>query len=204
MDEVILVPMKREIQWRQTLKECDKLMTAYESLKERDTEENRLRFDVSLMVLHDCCTEHLTWAIRDLQYSLPYQPGFEKNYEWQRSSKGKQKAPRIHAKDWFIEDPLFWSLDCFCNDRYREFNCDPVVYLRVFDDQLRLASEKERQRISSSCSRMVGDLAAIDEIRTDIQCTQGINRNSSHELALDPRFNAESKGRTRACERFQR
>ncbi|KAJ4391285.1 hypothetical protein N0V93_004902 [Gnomoniopsis smithogilvyi] len=201
-DEVILLPMKREMQWRQTLKECDRLMTAYGSLKEKDTEENRLRFDFSLIILHDCCSEHLTWAIRDLRASLPYQPGFEKNYEWQRGSSGKQKAPRIHAKDWFIEDPLFWSLDCFCNDQYREFNCDPVVYLRVFDDQLRHGSERERRRISSSFLKAVGDLAAIDEIRTAIQCTRGINRNSLREFTTDPRFKAESKERLEFAKNF--
>ncbi|KAJ4424657.1 hypothetical protein N0V82_000585 [Gnomoniopsis sp. IMI 355080] len=194
-DEVLLVPMRRELLWRQTLKECDRLMSAHDTLKREDTEKSRLRFDASMMVLHDCCTEQLTWAIRDLQYSLPYQPGFEKNYEWQRGSDGKRRTPRIYSKDWFIEDPLFWSLDCFCNDRYREFNCDPIVYLRAFDSELEKATGKERRRVSPSFLTLVSDLAAIDEIRTAIQCTRGINLNSMQEYSTDPRFKAESKQR---------
>lgn len=200
VDEVMLVPTRREMVWRQTLMESDRVMIARDSLKKEDTKENRLRFDLSLMVLWDCCSEQLTLAIQDLQYSLPYQPAFEKNYEWTRGSDGKRKAPRLHAKDWLIEDPLFWSLDCFCNDRYREFNCDPVVYLQVFDNKLRNASEKERRRLSPAFLTLVGDLAAIDEIRTAIQCTRGVNRNAIRDFAMDPRLKAENKERFELAE----
>lgn len=201
-DEVVFSPIRREMLWRQTLKECEKVMAAHTCLQEDSSEKNRLRFDSSLLVLHDCCSEQLVWAIRDLQYSLPYQPGFEKNYEWQRGSNGKRKAPQIHAKDWFLHDPLFWSLDCLCNDPYRELNCDPVVYLRAFDEQLHKASEKERRRVSSSLLTLVGDVAAIDEIRTTIQCTRGIDRNALKEFCADPRFKKEKREREELAQTF--
>lgn len=201
-DEVIFSPIRREMLWRQTLKECDKMIAAHKFLQEDSSEKNRLRFDSSLLVLHDCCTEQLVWAIRDLQYSLPYQPGFEKNYEWQRGSNGKHKAPQIHAKDWFLHDRLFWSLDCLCNDPYRDHNCDPVVYLRAFDEQLHKASEKERRRVSSSLLTLVGDVAAIDEVRTAIQCTRGINRNAWKEFCADPRFKLEKRERQELAQNF--
>lgn len=201
-DEVIFSPIRREMLWRQTLKECEKMIAAYKSFQENRSEKNRLRFDSSLLILHDCCTEQLIWAIRDLQYSLPYQPGFEKNYEWKRGSNGKRKAPQINAKDWFLHDPLFWSLDCLCNDPYRDLNCDPVVYLRAFDEQLHKASEKERRRVSSSLLTLVGDVAAIDEVRTVIQCTRGIDRIALKEFLTDPRFKIEQRERHELAQTF--
>lgn len=203
-DEVILGPIRREIRWRQTLKECDRLTAAHNCLQEDASDESRLRFDYSLMVLHDCCTEQLAWTIQDLQYILPYQPGFEKNYEWQPGLDGKRKTPRIYAGDWFLRDPLFWSLDCFCNDAYRDFNCDPVIYLRVFDEQLHKASEKERRRVSPSLLTLVGDVAAIDEIRTAIQCTRGINRNSLSDFRTDPRFKTDQRQRHELAQTYNK
>lgn len=194
-EEVVFSPIRRQMLWRQTLKECDRLVAAHKCLEKDASDKNRLRFDLSLMILHDCCSEQLVWAIQDLQYSLPYQPGFEKNYEWKRDSSGQHKYPRINAKDWFANDPLFWSLDCCCNDPYRELNCDPVVYLRVFDEILHNASDRERRRVSSSFLTLVGDVAAIDEVRTAIQCTRGINRNALTEFRANPRFESERKER---------
>lgn len=201
-DEVILSPIRREMLWRQTLKECDRMLAAHKCFEEDASDENRLRFDLSLMILQDCCSEQLAWAIQDLNYSLPYQPGFEKNYEWKRGSSGKHKEPQIHAKDWFAHDPLFWSLDCCCNDPYRELNCDPVVYLRVFDEILHNASDRERRRVSSSFITLVGDVAAIDEVRTAIQCTSGINRNALTEFRADPRFRVEKRERHELSQTF--
>lgn len=194
-DEVILLPMRRELFWRQTLTECDSLMEAYEALKKGDSVESRLRYDFSMLRLWDCASEHMAMAIQAVQYSLPYQPGFEKNFDWKQTSQGKRKQPKIHARDFLNDDPLFWSLDCFCNDRFREFNCDPVVYLRAFDQQLHKATDKERRRVSPNLLVQVGDLAAIDEIRTAIKCTPGINRNAVREMASIPRYQAECRAR---------
>lgn len=191
VDEVIFLPIRREKWWRQTLKECESLLESYKMLEKEGSQDNRLRYDMSILILEDCCTEQLNMAIQDVQYSLPYQPGFEDCYDWEQSRDGKRRAPTIHAKDWFSEDPLFWSLDCFCNDRFRDFSSDPVVYLRVFDDQLRKSSEKERKRVSPAMMMQVGDLAAIDEIRTAIKCTQGINRNAVLEFCSTPRHKEE-------------
>lgn len=191
VDDVILLPIRREKWWRQTLKEAESLIESHEMLKKENSEDNRLRYDMSMLLLEDCCSEQLNIAIQDVRYSLPYQPGFEDCYDWGQTRDGKRRRPIIHAKDWFTEDPLFWSLDCFCNDRFRDFPSDPVIYLRVFDDQLRKSSEKQRKRISPAMMAQVGDLAAIDEIRTAIKCTQGINRNAVHEFCSAPKHKDE-------------
>lgn len=204
VDEVILLPIRRERWWRQTLRECESLIRSHNMLEREDSQDNRLRYDMSMLLLEDCCTEQLNIAIQDVQYSLPYQPGFQDCYDWEQSRDGKRKAPTIHAKDWLAEDPLFWSLDCFCNDRFRDFSSDPVVYLRVFDDQLRKSSVKERKRVSPAMMVQVGDLAAIDEIRTAIKCTQGINRNAVTEFCSTSRHKDEWAGRQASAQTFIR
>lgn len=181
-EQVLLIPMMRELWWRHTLKECDYVMRAYYALEGGDSAENRLRYDLSMRRLRDCVEMQLAMAIQTVQQSLRFQPRFEKNFDWEQAFRGKRKEIMIATRDCIRDDPLFWSLNCFCNDIYREFACDPVAYLQTFDQESRKPTDKERGRVSPTLLVQVGDLAAMDEILTAIKCTPGINRNVGSEV----------------------
>ena len=110
--------------------------------------------------------------------SLPFQRGFEMNYEWgQHTRANGSKQPTIKDSDAFEKDKLFWCLQSLGFDEYRLFNMDPSFHFRVLDDCLSNASFKERSRISEQLLQSVSEAAVVDEIRTTLECDRTRTRH---------------------------
>jgi hypothetical protein len=120
---------------------------------------------------------------------LPFQRGFERNYEWgQVTEAGGKKQPTISSNDAFVTDKLFWSLKGIGFDEHRIFTMEPSFHFRVFDDYLSHADFKDRNRISGLLLCHVSEMAVVDEIRTALKCDRNYNREPSRKQMMGPAF----------------
>lgn len=178
MDELICNFYRRFIWWRQMHKECQLMMENYRAFQLTPNSETRKAYEASLFVIQDVALEHMAQQILLIQYSMPFQPGFVRNFEYERTYNKKQPMI-IEDKDAFHNDKLFWSIRGLGFDRDRLFTLDPSFQFRVLDDHLAHASGKERKRINEQLLRSLSELAVVDEIRTSLVCDRGWNRQPS-------------------------
>ncbi|TKX20274.1 putative mRNA binding protein [Elsinoe australis] len=183
-DELMLNALRRETWWRQLKYECEELMSAYTGLSAPDAiKSGRHNYDLMLYVVQDCCIELLALQIEMLNFGLPFQRGFERNYVLKSDSgpRSKRTQPTVDSRDFFIEDRLFWSLSCIGFDDYRPFTLDPVVNMRVLDDYITKAPRKDVTRLSQQTYDHVSDIAAVDEVRFAIRCERSRCQTFSKE-----------------------
>ena len=103
--------------------------------------------------------------------SLPFQRGFEQNYEWETEHlPGGKKQPSVSTEDYFKTDKLFWALRGLGFDEARLFTMDPSFHFRVLDDTLSHADRKQKARLGEHILRHASDMAAVDEIRIALEC----------------------------------
>lgn len=82
------------------------------------------------------------------------QRGLERNYQYgQDAFADGAKRPIAVDKDFFIDDKLFWSLQCVGFDQHRRFTMDPSFHFRVLEHYLSEANHKERNRIGAQVQR---------------------------------------------------
>ncbi|TKX24429.1 hypothetical protein C1H76_3035 [Elsinoe australis] len=171
-DEIILNALRRETYWRQLVWECENLVRAYHLSDSSAEQTHPSEYDVMLYVVLDCCVELLALQIEMLQFGLPFQKGFENNYDFESyvDTKTGARQPRVIRSDYFVKDPLFWSLSCIGFDDYRPFTLDPVFNLRVLDDYITNAAKGDKGRLNQQTYDQIGDIAVVDEIRFSVRC----------------------------------
>ncbi|KAK5175486.1 uncharacterized protein LTR77_000625 [Saxophila tyrrhenica] len=180
VDEIICNLFRRYIWWRQTLTECRRMVDSHEAHKREPSRETRMRYEHDVYALWGVTTEHLVQQILMVEYSLPFQRGFERNYDWGSIIKEDgTRAPTINDGDAFHTDKLFWSLKSLGFDDYREFTMAPAFHFRVLDHHLQHANPKERSRLSDQLLRQVSEMAVLDDIRIDITCDRSWTREPS-------------------------
>lgn len=131
----------------------------------------------------DVCAEHINIPIGLLDYSLPFQRGFERNFELIQSKKGGHRQPAVVHSDWFLEDRLFWSVSTIGYDEFRSvdaiygmnFQIDPSVNLQALEHHLSKAEFKERNRVTQQQLQHISDIAVLDEILMSIRCYRDYN-----------------------------
>ncbi|KAF2221050.1 hypothetical protein BDZ85DRAFT_266197 [Elsinoe ampelina] len=136
------------------------------------------QYDIMLHVVEDCCIELLAVQIEKLQFGLPFKTGFEKNYEFEshKVNKTGRKKPLVIYRDYFIHDPLYWSLGCIGWDEHRPFTMDPVFNIRVLEHCMSKGAKSDRQRLDQATYDQIDDIAVIDEIRFAVRCNTSRNR----------------------------
>lgn len=197
VDEIMFNANRREIYWRQLLVECKRLLEAHMTLQQYPKSDTaRQGYDSMLWIVQDCCIELLALQVSSLDYSLPFQRGFERNFELIISESGRQQ-PTVVSKDYFHQDPLFWSLSCIGHDSYRPFTLDPVVNFRVLDDCI--SSKKEAARLSQYLYDHISDMAVVDEIRSSIRCHGSRNCVPSIHATNLPLFRKDYFKKIKSC-----
>ena len=81
-DEILLNFYRRYLWWRQMSKECRMMLKSYKTWQEMPSKVNRMAYEQALFAIHSIAVEHMTQQILLLEYSLPFQRGFESNYGW--------------------------------------------------------------------------------------------------------------------------
>lgn len=143
--------------------------------------------------LHNIAIEFFAQQNLLVQYSMPFERGFERNFEYERGLD-KEKKPQmfIDDEDAFHTDKLFWSIRAMGFDRDREFTLDPSFTFRVLNDALTHADAKERGRVSEQLLRSLSEMAVVEEIRTSIECDRTWSHEPENELLKDaPKFREE-------------
>ena len=74
MDEIPCNLYRRFIWWRQLLKECRLMETAYHTYCDSPTEKNRAAYEEAVVVVQDCATEHLTQHTMLMKYWSVHAP----------------------------------------------------------------------------------------------------------------------------------
>lgn len=187
VDELILVPLRRETYWRQLLAECERMVQAFDALRDGTKEFTRDEYDIMLYVVVDCASEFFAMMVTFLDYSLPFQRGLERNFEFAdgRDADGiVRKRLTIDAKDSFPDDILFWSLSCMGSDQFRKFTMDPAVNFIALDDYMSKANAKDKARINQRVYDHVSDMAVINEVIFSIRSEKLRNREPPRKLVL--------------------
>lgn len=182
VDEVMMVPLRREMYWRQLFKECTAMVKAFEASKDGSAGSCE-QFDVMLFVVMDMAMEFFAFMGSLLDYSLPLQPGMERNYEYVDgldSAGNYTRKLRVISRDWFPEDMLFWSLDCLGADMHRSFALDPGFNFHVMDDMI--SNTKDKARINQHLYDHVTEMAAINEVIAATRSQKLRNREPSEDL----------------------
>lgn len=182
VDEVFMVPLRRELYWRQLFKECKAMVKAFEVRKENSTDSDD-NFDVMLYIVQDMAIEFFALMGSLLDYSLPFQRGMERNFEYVDGVDSQGKCTRkltVVSRDWFPDDMLFWSLDCLGADMHRPFTLDPGLNFRVLDEMM--ANPKERSRISQQMYDHVTEMSTINEVISATRSQKLRNRAPSEAL----------------------
>lgn len=190
VDEVMCNFYRRLIWWRQMRKEGEIMLERYQEWCHVPTAAHRKDYEHSVYCLHDIAIEHFAQQNLLVQYSLPFERGFERNFEYERALD-ENKTPQmfISDEDAFHNDKLFWSIRALGFDRDRAFTLDPSFNFRVLDDELSCASARDRNRISEQLLRSLSDMAVVDEVRTSIECDRSWNRQPDLEiLTIAPKF----------------
>ena len=190
VDEVICNLYRRLVWWRQMHKECQMMLQKHHRYNEEPTKATREDYENSVFLLHNIAIEHLAQQNLLVQYSLPFQRGFECNFEYKRYlDENKEPQMCVEDEDAFHADTLFWSIRALGFDRDRVFTLDPSFNFRVLDDCLSHASGKERNRVSGQLLRSLSEMAVVDEVRVSIECDRSWNREPNESIAdADPEF----------------
>lgn len=113
--------MRRETWWQQTLEEAKLLVKRHRLHLTSPSAETSESVQMSVHSMWEICVEHFANQALLLDYSLPFQRGFERNYEWKQSrGKGGKRQPSVNFKDFFVEDNLFWSVSCLAYDEFQK------------------------------------------------------------------------------------
>ena len=117
--------------------------------------------------------------------SLPFERGFEKNFEYATTpTKTGKKMRVLGSPNIFESDKLLWSLSALGCDEERDFNMDPSFHFRVLDDHLAHADSRERNRLSDRLLQQVSEMAVVDDIRVALECDRTWDREArTHDRA---------------------
>lgn len=166
--EVVSNAIQSEWRWRDALLVCELLVEFHDAWVACPSQENLEELQSQMHWLWQMCAQGIAHYTLRLDRSLPYQRGFEENYEIHRC---ECSTPHGCAdwKDPFGEDNLFWSLSCLGYDEFRRLWAqDPCFNLHVLDHLLSKADYKEKNRISDRLLRKISDIAVLDEVRMSL------------------------------------
>lgn len=106
VDELICSFYRRFIWWRQMHKECQLMLETYETYMATPNTRKLEAYENSVYIINDVATEHLTQQVMLLQYSMPFHPGFLRNFKYEKTTE-LDMPMTISDTDAFHKDKLF-------------------------------------------------------------------------------------------------
>ncbi|KAI1084155.1 hypothetical protein F5B20DRAFT_593269 [Whalleya microplaca] len=167
------------------VKECENTIEYHRALSEDRSSLNQYRYDHAVAQLFLSCTRSLCLCIMNIKQAVPLQRRFQEGYAFATIDPTRPGYVIYSIPDWYHQDRLIWSLKSMCQDEFRRWSFDPVVYIQTFYRELE-TSKSQRQRITPELMKIVDNAAALDEIRTAIQCARGWNRCARKEYSWIP------------------
>ncbi|KAI4782125.1 hypothetical protein E4T52_02919 [Aureobasidium sp. EXF-3400] len=168
VDELICVPLRREMYWRQLVVESKHMGEWLQVVQDSPSDtEARTEYEHMLYVVWNLCLETFSVFESDVKGSLLYQRGFEKNLDIEGDAKLDKSNRKYSEDDYFPDDMLYWAVSTLGYDKYRSLSMDPSLNFTIIDYLCR-TDRKEAARISQSLLVLISDIAVLFEMMSSI------------------------------------
>lgn len=125
----------------------------------------------------DVCNTMIHLEVDNLDRALVSQPGF-KQYYMQAEEESKSLDEKLTDAEWFVRDPLFWSMRHFGGKECLEnaySGVTPQAEIETFHREISKHPD-QRLRIHDDQMQQMGRLALLNEVRLGLRVTTGWNR----------------------------
>ncbi|THY32721.1 hypothetical protein D6D01_02497 [Aureobasidium pullulans] len=183
VDQLFLVPLQREMFWRQLNGESKRMGVWLKAVEECPSDtEARAEYEYFVSIVWDLCLESFAVFESGVEGSLLYQRGFEKNLNIQGDGKSNKHDRKFSKYDYFPDDMLYWAVSSLGYDAYRPLSMDPSLNFAIIDHMCR-TDRKQAARISQSLLVQLSDMAVLFEVMNSIKSRPIRECRLTHENA---------------------
>ncbi|KAI4723841.1 hypothetical protein E4T49_08430 [Aureobasidium sp. EXF-10728] len=172
VDMLFCIPLRREMYWRQLNNESKRMGDWFKAVQDSPSDaEAKAEYEHMLYTVWDLCLETFAVFECNVESSLLYQRGFEKNLDIRGDGKDNKFNRKFSLDDYFPNDMLYWAVSSLGYDKYRPLSMDPSLNFAIIDHLCR-TDRKEAARISQSLLVQLSDMAILSEMMSSINLRQ--------------------------------